>query len=299
VRATDAAGNTDATPASYTWTINAAPAEKSASVIADPQNPGQSLLLVVGSQLGDKIAIKPLFKGSTDVLVTLNGQQLGVFPSSAFQSIVVHGLDGNDTIAVNAKVVKPSELHGDGGNDVLTGSSLNDVLYGDDGNDQLMGNAGNDQLFGGAGDDVLIGHAGDDVLDAGLSGNDVLSGGNGTDTLIGSSGANVLIGGVGADAIMGDIGSDIVISGKTGFDTNATALKAIMAEWKRTDISYHERIDHLTGKTLGGLNGKYILTATKVTSDTNVDAVFGDAGQDWFWAPLSEIGDLEPGELVQ
>src|SRR5262249_32135263 len=50
---------------------------------------------------------------------------------------------------------------GQGGNDVLFGSSAADVLSGGDGYDLLLGGFGADSLDGGRGDDILVGGAGD------------------------------------------------------------------------------------------------------------------------------------------
>ena len=276
VRATDAAGNTDLTPASYTWTINTAPVQGSASIVADPLNPGQFVLSVVGTPQDDSIVIEP---SHGQIRVKLSGTTIGTFSASAFQRIVASGLDGNDTISVNSKIAKPAELHGDGGNDTLRGSS------------------GNDSLLGGAGDDVLFGLGGNDVLDAG-TGHDVLVGGKGNDQLSGGSDSSLLIGGVGQDVLSGSLAGDILIGGSTKYDTNETALLSLLAEWKRTDLTYAERIDHLTGKTAGGLNGKSYLKSSTVTSDLFADALTGGDGQDWFWALATEVADRQADERL-
>jgi Ca2+-binding RTX toxin-like protein len=65
------------------------------------------------------------------------------------------------------------EMHGGGGDDVLTAERLSScvpgeaaytsVLYGDGGRDRLRGTAGDDRLVGGAGRDTVNGGPGDDV----------------------------------------------------------------------------------------------------------------------------------------
>jgi Ca2+-binding RTX toxin-like protein len=54
-------------------------------------------------------------------------------------------------------------------------------LHGNDGNDHVSGGAGNDMVNGGLGNDTLDGGAGKDTLDGGL-GNDKMAGGSGNDT---------------------------------------------------------------------------------------------------------------------
>src|SRR5258708_32709267 len=63
--------------------------------------------------------------------------------------IVVHGLSGNDKIAVSPKVTKSAWLFGDAGNDRLTGGGGNDLLVGGGGNDTLAAKAGANVLVGG------------------------------------------------------------------------------------------------------------------------------------------------------
>ena len=81
---------------------------------------------------------------------------IGIFPGSAFQRIVAFGLDGNDAIIVDSRITKPTELHGNGGNDTLLGDAGADSMYGGDGNDTLIGGPGADSFDGGAGDDYIV-----------------------------------------------------------------------------------------------------------------------------------------------
>jgi Ca2+-binding RTX toxin-like protein len=107
-----------------------------------------------------------------------------------------------------------------------------------------------------------------------------------------------LIGGGGADVLLGGAGGDILIAGSTSYDANGDALLSILAEWKRTDLTYQERIDHLVGTTPGGLNGSAILKAGVVKKDRRVDDLTGGDGEDWFWALASEVADREVGERL-
>jgi Ca2+-binding RTX toxin-like protein len=55
-------------------------------------------------------------------------------------------------------------IHGDAGNNTLTGTNAADLISGEDGNDRLSGGGGNDILLDGAGTDTLLGGAGADVF---------------------------------------------------------------------------------------------------------------------------------------
>ena len=81
-----------------------------------------------------------------------------------YNSIEVHGGNGNDKITVNASVIVPTYLYGDAGNDTILGGSGNDYLYGGEGNDSLNGGAGNDTLvtLGGGTASTLTGGTGED-----------------------------------------------------------------------------------------------------------------------------------------
>jgi Ca2+-binding RTX toxin-like protein len=126
--------------------------------------------------------------------------------------------------------VRPLELLGTEGENILTGDSGDDILSGLGGNDVLRGLSGNDELYGGREDDLIIGGTGRDTLqgDAGkdnlvgednddvLMGNegaDVLFGGNGNDTLAGNSDDDRLLGEAGSDRLTGDTGNDELIGG--------------------------------------------------------------------------------------
>lgn len=163
---------------------------------------------------------------------------------------------------------------------------------------QVTGGSGNDVLTGDAGDNVLLGGAGNDTLSGGAGGNDVLVGGTGNDALTGSAGRNLLIGGQGADLLVGGEGEDILIGGTTSYDTNVSSLKSLMAEWKRTDQTYSQRMDHLTGKTSGGLNGGATLKSNTVKDDGTADQLKGLGGMDWFWGVVAELLDRASGERL-
>ena len=96
------------------------------------------------------------------MVVKVNGVNLGTFKPGG--RVVVHGLDGDDTITVKGKVRKPAWLYGGNGNDTLTGGKKAGVLVGGRGDDGLRGGAGRDLVVGGLGADTLLGGGSDDLL---------------------------------------------------------------------------------------------------------------------------------------
>ena len=124
-------------------------------------------------------------------------------------------------------------IEGNGGNNVLKGSSGNDTLtYAHaaagvtmnlslttaqatsgsatdtiSGFENLTGSDFNDSLTGTSNANVLIGGNGNDTMD-GSAGGDQLLGGNGADQLLGGSGGDSLTGGAGADILTGGLNGD-------------------------------------------------------------------------------------------
>ena len=162
VRAADEAGNTDPTPATYTWSN--VPKYLCGGLVAT----------IIGSEDADTISGTQ----GDDVIVGLGGDD------------VIHGLGGKDIICAGP------------GNDTVYSGSGNDRTYGEAGNDRLVGGAGNDRLFGNSGNDVLVGGPGLDLLAGGHGndelvggrGNDTLKCGPGADTANGGLGIDKAIG---------------------------------------------------------------------------------------------------------
>jgi len=147
----------------------------------------------------------------------------------AWSATVINGSAGNDTID-GAKLSGPLEIYGNGGNDVITGSTAADWID---------GGPSNDQIAGGAGDDVIIGN----------SGRDVLRGDDGNDTFLYEGCRNYyddVFGGPGSDTIAGTPTDDCIglrylgdverIDGGQGFDTIQKDPNVVTLDLSSVDV---------------------------------------------------------------
>jgi hypothetical protein len=202
--------------------------------------------------------------------VVLNGTTI---LSGTFGSVVVHGGGGNDLFQVRGGAV-PATISAGTGDDTFqffTGAGITGTLDGGGGTNTLdytgyTGNILTDLLVATAtGVGGGIAHI-QRVI--GSQGNDLIVGNANPSWLIGGTGRNVLIGGAGLATLDASrsSGDNILIGGTTDWDTNLAALEAVMAEWDRTDLGYHDRRSDLLdgtndpGKTpLNMVNGQLIL----------------------------------------
>lgn len=121
-----------------------------------------------------------------DLMITFEGVEdkliiQGYFGSESNRSFEVRFANGK-RYAYNSAENPIKQVHATEYDDWMTAwSDSGIILHGDGGNDNLTGGAGNDILFGGIGNDTLNGNDGDDILDGG-EGNDFLYGGMGNDT---------------------------------------------------------------------------------------------------------------------
>lgn len=117
-----------------------------------------------------------IFEGIEDKLIIQ-----GYFGSEINRNFEVRFADGTRYAYDDAE--NPiKQVHATENDDWMTAWSDSGIaLHGDGGNDNLTGGAGDDMLFGGIGNDTLNGNDGDDILDGG-EGNDFLYGGLGNDT---------------------------------------------------------------------------------------------------------------------
>jgi parallel beta-helix repeat protein len=137
----------------------------------------------------------------------------------------------------------------------------------------------------------------------GSIGNDLLVGDANANVFVGGTGRNILIGGAGADSLTGGGGDNLLLGGTTAYDTNLTALQAIMSEWTRSGYSFHQRVDHLMNGT--GLNGSYVLNAdptlgpVTVFDDGFADVLTGGGGASWFLYHKANdtIKNRKPGDF--
>lgn len=220
---------------------------------------------------------------------------------ATMNSVVLKASAGDDTLSITAGQNFAGAIDGGTGSDTLDYSAYVAAVSVDLGLGSATGVAAGaaasisniESAKGGSAGDTLIGNAADNVL-VGNAGNDVLSGGGGRD---------LLIGGAGADTVTGGADDDIVIGSRTLYDANDAALRAIMAEWTRTDLAgtaqeqYNLRTDHLLHGT--GLTGGTVLDRTRLLDDAVADTLTGSAGLDWFFLfGPDAISDRELGELV-
>jgi Ca2+-binding RTX toxin-like protein len=251
---------------------------------------------------------------SVDVLIGANNANIWTVTTSSagnvdgtsfeeFESL--QGGSASDTYRVTAGVVFAGGIDGLGGIDELdygTHTLPVDVNLHAGTATGFVALFGIENITGGDGNDLLVGNAGDNVISGG-NGDDIILGWGGNDTLNGNVGRDLLIGGTGADVIHGNNNEDIVIGGRWSYadDTSGTlsqtALEAVMAEWRRTDIALNARIDHLNGNVGGGLNGPYLFNGSTVLDDGSVDDLFGDTGTDWFLAFVTDQVHSGSGDI--
>jgi len=204
VRASDAAGNVDPSPASRSFAVDTTPPAPPAPPPPPPPTCAGKKATIVGTAGDDEIE----GTSGNDVIVGLGGKD---HISGGGGHDVICGGDGNDKLDGGSG---KDLLLGEAGKDKLVGGGGADELDGGDADDRLLGNGGNDALQGGKGDDELTGAAGHDEL-AGGGGDDELYAGGGDDTLSGNAGNDHLDGGSGRDQGDGGGGTDVVVRCET------------------------------------------------------------------------------------
>jgi hypothetical protein len=123
----------------------------------------------------------------------------------------------------------------------------------------------------------------------GSQGNDLLVCDANVNALVGGTGRNVLIGGNGPDTLDAHVSHDdnILIGGRTDWDINLAALQAVMAEWNRTDLNFHDRRSDLLNGTNGQgavplnmVNGQLILLKPATNPTSSNGTVHADGVKD-------------------
>jgi N-acetylglucosamine-6-sulfatase len=188
VKATDAAGNAEPTPASRTWTVN------KCTIVGT-----SSAETLTGTSGHDVICAG----GGNDTIKGLEGNDTLIGEGGVDQLYGGLGDDhldgglGTDTANFTASLTPISASLTDGtatgeGSDTFSnietilGSNLADKLSGSATNDTLNGASGADNIVGLGGADTLKGGSGGDAINSkdGINGNDSLDGGTGTDTKV-------------------------------------------------------------------------------------------------------------------
>ena len=148
------------------------------------------------------------------------------------------GAHGTDVIS------NVENIHTEGGNDILFGSTGNNVLISGSGNDTIFGLDGFDVIYGESGHDVIYGYEKNDVVWGG-SGNDSIYGGADNDTLYGGNGNDRIDGGTGNDSLSGG-GNNDLLRGGAGTDTIDVGSGSDIVRWQAGDVG----LDEITGFSL-------------------------------------------------
>jgi hypothetical protein len=229
---------------------------------ADPLQPGSQILVVGGSEDGERIRL------------TRHGSDHNGYYKLRIDQIDSDECDDEEeneyTIRIYSTIAGVI-VYAQGGNDRIDLQNKIDIWS------VLDGGSGNDRVKGGAAANIILGRDGDDRL-------------------YGEKGRDLLIGGRGADRIEGGKEDDLIIAGFTALDDNREALQAILKEWT-SHRSFSERRSRILGATPGGLNGSWVLksdgSGRSVFDDGALDQLWGGDGRDWFLLNL----DSAPGTV--
>jgi hypothetical protein len=153
VRAKDAAGNLDPTPASRSFTVKTAEVKRSGStlVITAAPEAKDSLQIIRPSPTTIRVADLPggAYTGSGIHTVPGSGcSRSGDYTAncSATGIALIQVASGGQTDKVTNATTIASSLNGGAANDVITGGSVNDTITGGSGADTMTGRNGNDLL---------------------------------------------------------------------------------------------------------------------------------------------------------
>jgi phospholipase C len=179
------------------------------------------------------------------------------------------------------------EIYGQAGNDKITvASDVTMPAY-------IFAGSGDNKVQGGGGQTAIVGGSGDNQLTGGV-------------------GASIIIGGSGHEQLTTGSGAALLIAGTTLFDANPEAIRALEAEWSRTDETFAQKLAHLNGGATGGQNvlpgssQAVILDTNTVQSHGGKDVItrHGDTGaQDLILAHLfgkrtDKIDDIDAAAII-
>jgi Ca2+-binding RTX toxin-like protein len=119
-------------------------------------------------------------------------------------------------------------------------------------------------------------------------GNNILVGDANPNRLAGGSGRNLIIGGAGSDTVTGGGDDNILIGGATIWDSNMTAIQAIMQEWTNPNLTFNARVNALRRGIVVN-NVTYALNRNTVSADSSPDSLIGGRGQNWFFFDFDDL----------
>jgi Ca2+-binding RTX toxin-like protein len=283
-------------------------------------------LVVQGTVNGDYVVVSPA--GPNSLKVAINGVIFGGFIIPAGGTVIINGVEGDDTLQI-VNTTQSATIDGGPGQDTISGSLGNDrligglgddqinasegdnLLYGDvvgqealnvggndvlsslGGNDVAYGGGGNDQISLGAGNDYAFGGFGNDTLQ-GFAGNDRLYGGAGNDILSGNDGDDLLAGNAGNDQLTGGAGRDVLIGG-TGADTvNGGADNDVVIGRSLTNET-STQFNDANDVALAALLAQWVATTPAGlftpflgANDGVKDTLFGGSASDDFYADVND-----------
>ncbi|MFA7275248.1 MAG: type I secretion C-terminal target domain-containing protein [Pseudobdellovibrionaceae bacterium] len=221
---------------------------------------GNSTDLLVESAWGTVTVKNQFAQDGEDRIETLQTYRSGVstYLYLTSSALTFMGDDRNEILTMPSYgiAMAGSKIYGEGGNDVITGSSYEETLYGGAGDDTLNGGAGNDTLTGGMGSDTLDYTSADSAVNVNLA-TAVVSGGGGADiisgfenisgsayadSLTGDTGNNILEGRAGDDSLIGEAGDDSYVY-KAGYgyetilDTSGNDTIILGEGYQRSDVA--------------------------------------------------------------
>ena len=312
VRAADESANTDATPASRTFTVtSAATVNAGGGAVSYQAGAGESNALTVSGGGAQPLAF--VEGGSAAPVAGAGCSQVTASrvecPAAGVSSITVGLGDGADTLNASAASGVSVSVNGGNGPDQITGTAGDDSLSGGSGDaatDRLTGGPGNDTLDGGpgidralyvsstGGTDVTIGDGPNDS--DGLGGTDNLldsiesiTGGPGADVLTGSCLPNTLAGQGGNDTIVGSpagcaVPSGDFMGGGTGDDSfvGGAGTDAVTYTSNAAGQPIDVSLDGAPGDD-DGQGGSDNVAA-------NIESVYGGAGDDTIDASAASQG---------
>jgi hypothetical protein len=203
VRASDTAGNTDASPATQAFTVDNTPPVT--SLDSGPGSTGDAIadFTFSSNEPGGTFECKLDGPGATTGTFTTctspksypglaNGDYTfsvraidaanhtgNTVTTPTFSVLFVTGVCNGRNVTLAGATDGPDTLVGSPDADVIDGKGGNDIIEGLGGNDVICGGTGDDKMYGEDGNDSLIGDAGNDFFTGGY-GADRFSGGDGT-----------------------------------------------------------------------------------------------------------------------